>query len=62
MVECMEALRHRIALYRQYLREGASADRGVDYVRQIKADEAELAAIKQRLGTEGSDVSDLCRQ
>lgn len=54
MVERMEALRRRIPLYRQYLEEGASADRVGDYVRQIKADEAEFEAIKRWLGTEGS--------
>jgi hypothetical protein len=60
MVERIEALHRRIALYRQYLRGGTSADRVIEYVRQIKVDEAELVAIRRRLGTEESDVPNLC--
>jgi hypothetical protein len=38
-------LRRRIALYRRYLREGVDAALALEYVAQIRDDEAELAAI-----------------
>ena len=41
-------LRHRIALYRRYLREGVDAALAVEYLRQIAEDEAELAAIEAK--------------
>lgn len=40
-----ETLRRRIGLYRQYLREGVSAELAALYLREIAAAEAELAAI-----------------
>lgn len=40
-------LRRRIELYRSYLRQGADAERARDYLRQIIADEAELARIAE---------------
>ena len=39
-------LRHRIALYRRYLREGVDATLAAEYLRQIADDEAKLAAIE----------------
>ena len=39
-------LRRRIALYRRYLRDGVDAALAGEYVRQIRDDEAELAAIE----------------
>ena len=39
-------LRRRIALYRRYLREGVDATLALEYVGQIRDDEAELAAIE----------------
>lgn len=40
-----EAMRQRIDLYRQYLREGVSAELAAVYLREIAAAEAELKAI-----------------
>ncbi len=40
-----ELLRRRIALYRRYLREGASLSAAELYLQQLKIDEAELMAI-----------------
>jgi hypothetical protein len=38
----------RIALYRRYLAEGTDADQASAYLRQLKEDEAELAAIAKK--------------
>jgi hypothetical protein len=46
MEERADMLRRRIALYRRYLREGVDATLAGEYVRQIREDEAELAAIE----------------
>ena len=48
----IEFLRRRIALYRDYLKQGTDAAQASDYLRRIKEDEAELAVIaeKQRCG------------
>jgi hypothetical protein len=43
MSETAETLRHRIALYERYLREGASAELATTYLRSILADRAVLA-------------------
>jgi hypothetical protein len=39
-------LRRRIALYRRYLREGVDAMLAAEYLRQLGADEVELAVIE----------------
>jgi hypothetical protein len=44
----IEFLRRRIALYRDYLREGTDAPQASNYLRQIKEDEAELAVIVEK--------------
>ena len=46
MEERADMLRRRIALYRRYLREGVDAALAGQYLRQLQADEAELAAIE----------------
>jgi len=46
MKERAQILRRRIALYRRYLREGVDAALAGEYLRQIRDDEAELAAIE----------------
>jgi hypothetical protein len=38
-------LRHRIELYRCYLREGGDADKAFDYLREIEEAKAELETI-----------------
>jgi hypothetical protein len=45
MDETAEILKQRIALYRQYLREGADRDLAVEYLRSILADERLLAEL-----------------
>ncbi len=48
MDERSELLRHRIELYRRYLREGVDANLAAQYLREIGAAEAELAEIEGR--------------
>jgi hypothetical protein len=43
-----EALRRRIALYRQYLKEGVSGELAGEYLKTIIADEATLAEIERK--------------
>lgn len=50
MNERAEILRHRIALYRQYLAEGVEAELAQHYLREIAGAEAELAAIEKESG------------
>ena len=48
MIDRAEALRRRIALYRNYLRGGVSAGLAAEYLREIAAAEAELAEAARR--------------
>jgi len=41
-----EQLRRKIALYRQYLREGVDSERAATYLREIKQMEAKLDEIE----------------
>ena len=43
-----EALRRRIALYRQYLRGGVPGTLAITYLRQIASDVDQLAALASR--------------
>lgn len=45
--EIAESLRRRIALYRQYLKDGVDAEIAADYLKTIAADEATLARLKR---------------
>ncbi len=47
MKERADVLRRRIAYYRRRLGEGVDAELAGEYVRQIGADEAELAQIEK---------------
>lgn len=45
--EIAESLRRRIAIYRQYLKDGVDAEIAADYLKTISADEAALARIER---------------
>lgn len=48
MNEPAEALRRRIALYRQYLKDGVASELAGEYLKTIIADEATLAEIERK--------------
>lgn len=47
MNEPIETLRRRIALYRQYLKDGVDSGLAAEYLKTIMADEATLAEIER---------------
>jgi hypothetical protein len=51
-----DALRRRIALYRDYLREGVSASLAKDYLKEIAKAEAALAALNENGKKKNADL------